>query len=182
MDEKEAITRLKRGEITGLEALVNRYQQRALRTAYLITQDAALAEDVAQTAFIRAYKSIHQFDIEREFSPWFIRIVANAAVQASRQQQRQIRLDEDLPSIDDLLADSLFHPETEVEMREAETAVQNALLQLSPEQRAVIILRYYADMSEKEMAQALHTQPGTIKSRLNTARSRLRGLLKLKYT
>lgn len=79
-DEFEAIKRLKQGDISGLEFLVSQYQVRAVRAAYLITRDSALAEDVAQDCFVRVYHSIHGFDSSRPFEPWFMRSVVNASV------------------------------------------------------------------------------------------------------
>ncbi len=80
MDEKQAIQRLKNGDIGGLEFLVSRYQEKAVRMAYLITRDVGMAEDVVQDSFIQAYRSIDGFDWARSFEPWFLRSVANASV------------------------------------------------------------------------------------------------------
>jgi DNA-directed RNA polymerase specialized sigma24 family protein len=90
MDEKQAIRGLKRGDIGGLEVLVTLYQVRAVRTAYLITGEAALAEDVTQEAFLQAYRSIRHFDQVRPFSPWFMRIVVHTAVKAAQRYSRQV--------------------------------------------------------------------------------------------
>ena len=90
MDEQQAIQRLKRGDIGGLEIFVNVYQVRAVRTAYLITRDVALAEDVVQDAFLQTYRSIRHFDQDRPFGPWFMRSVVNAAVKAAQKTARQV--------------------------------------------------------------------------------------------
>src|SRR5258706_77311 len=92
MDEHEAIRRLQRGDLDGLEALVRLHQQRAVRAAYLIVRDAALAEDVAQAAFLRAHSRIGQFDAARPFAPWFYRIVVNLARRAAARAARQTSL------------------------------------------------------------------------------------------
>ena len=78
MDEKQAIQRLKIGDIGGLEFLVTRHQVKAVRTAYLITRDAALAEDIVQDSFLQAYRSIGSFDRTHPFELWFMRNVVNA--------------------------------------------------------------------------------------------------------
>ena len=80
MNDLQAILRLKWGDISGLDALVERYQVRALRTAYLITQDTALAQDVVQDAFLSTYRAIRGFDLRRPFAPWFMRSVVNSAI------------------------------------------------------------------------------------------------------
>ena len=82
MDERGEIGRLKAGDIGGLEALVGRYHARAVGAAYLVVRDRALAEDVAQSAFVKAYEKIASFDAERPFGPWFMRMVVNDAVKA----------------------------------------------------------------------------------------------------
>lgn len=177
MNEHEAILRLKRGDIGGLEVLVHSYQVRAVRVAYLVCHDRALAEDIMQAAFLRAYERIDQFDASRPFAPWFLRSVINEAIRASQRHQRQepLRGDDDETgpahfSNDPDLADVVASDETS-------RAIWAMLKQLTPEQRAVIVQRYYLDMSEAEMATQAATPVGTIKSRLHYARQRLRQLL-----
>ena len=70
MDEHQALAQLRRGDIGGLELLVQLYQVKAVRTAYLITRDRALAEDIAQSAFLRVHERIHQYNPDRPFEPW----------------------------------------------------------------------------------------------------------------
>ena len=183
MDERDVIVRLQRGEIEGLAVLVRRYQDQALRAAYLVTQDIMLAQDVVQTAFVHAYERIATFDAARPFGPWFLRSVVRAAVTAARRAGRTASLDapasvEAEAAWTDLLADPAPGPAVEAERAELRAAVAAALARLSPEQRAVIVLRYYLDYSEKEMAEALDRPPGTIKSRLYMARRRLAALLR----
>lgn len=69
--EQQALARLKERDIGGLEFLVRRYQVQAVRAAYLVTRDRGLAEEVVQSAFLRAYERIEQFDARRPFRPWF---------------------------------------------------------------------------------------------------------------
>lgn len=92
MTEQEAIEKLRRGNIAGLRVLVKRYQLQAVKTAVLITRQRALAEEVAQSAFLRVYHRIDQFDSSRPFVPWFLRIVANDALKALRQRRREVPL------------------------------------------------------------------------------------------
>ena len=89
MEEREAIERLKRGDIGGLEALVKRHQVEAIRAAYLIVRDRALAEDIVQGAFLRAYERIGRFDADRPFGPWFMKVVANDALKAARKREQR---------------------------------------------------------------------------------------------
>lgn len=181
MKEVDAIARMQRGDIRGLAALVEAHQLRAVRTAMLITRDPALAEDVVQAAFLRAFEKIHQFDTSRPFAPWFMRSVVNAAVQAAKKQQRSVSLDNEISedsNFEDLLpGDSSSEPHHALEAQEDKMIIRNALDKLSPEQRAAVVLRYYLDMSESEMSELLQTPAGTIKWRLHHARKRLKGLL-----
>jgi RNA polymerase sigma-70 factor (ECF subfamily) len=179
--EVDAIAMMQHGDIRGLAALVEAYQLRAVRTAMLITRDQALAEDVVQSAFLRAFEKIHQFDASRPFAPWFMRSVVNAAVQAAKKQQRSISLDNEVSedtSFEDLLSgDSSSEPHQALELQEDKRMIRNALDKLSPDQRAAVVMRYYLDMSESEMSELLQTPAGTIKWRLHHARKRLKGLL-----
>jgi RNA polymerase sigma-70 factor (ECF subfamily) len=175
LEESEAIARLRDGDISGLEELVHRYYIHALRTAYLITRDHALAEDIVQTAFLRVYERIDQFQSGRPFEPWFIRSIVNDALMLERRKQRlsdTLSADEVnlLPTSDPTLDEMLLSAETS-------EALWAALGRLSANQRAVIVMRYYLDMSELEMATELDCPPGTVKSRLHAARQRLRRLL-----
>jgi RNA polymerase sigma-70 factor (ECF subfamily) len=78
-EEHQAIARLKQGDLAGLEFLVRQYQAQAVQTAYLILGDRFLAEDIAQTAFLKAAWKIDQFDAQRPFRPWFLRVVKNVS-------------------------------------------------------------------------------------------------------
>ena len=178
MDEQEAIRILKRGDIGGLEVLVTCYQVRAIRAAYLITRDQQMAQDVVQDAFLQAYRSIGGFDSSRRFEPWFMRSVIHAALKAARKTARQLPLESDDDEFG--VRDWLIAQETvegQVESAESDERIWQAMRELSPRQRAVIVQRYFLEMSEKEMALELDAAPGTVKWLLNTARERLRSLL-----
>lgn len=175
MDESEAIARLKQSDIGGLEVLVRRYQVRAIRAAYLITGDRATAEDVVQEAFVRAYERIAQFDPKRPFGPWFLRSVVNAAVKTAAREQRLLREDEIEQG--DLTADPNPGPEELLERVELSQTIGESLQRLSPPRRAAIVLRYYLDLTEPEIANRLQWPLGTVKRRLHDARSHLRRLL-----
>lgn len=178
--EREAIARLRRGEIDALELFVRLYQVKAVRAAYLITQDARLAEDIVQESFLNAYAHIHQFDPNRRFEPWFLRSVCNAAIKAAHRSQRSLSLDADGPEDVDfgaLLVDNTPTPQEEAEQDEIRERVRAALGQLSPRQRAAVVQRYFLEMSEQQMAEALDSPPGTVKWLLNAARDKLRSIL-----
>ena len=175
LDDDEAVRRMKSGDIGGLEILVRRYQVRAVRAAFLVTQDEPLAEDVVQDAFIQLHQRIHQFDDRRPLEPYLMRSVINGALNAMRRERKSTSLDADPGPLEHRLQTASV--ETEVEIAEQAREVLDALSQLPPRQRAVIAQRYYLGWSEQEMAQALEAPPGTIKWLLHAARLRLRELL-----
>lgn len=172
MDEREAIARLKRGEIDGLEVLVRLHQTQALHTAYLISRDRQLAEDIVQAAFLRVFERAAQFDSRRPFAPWFMRIVVNDTLKAVTRRQH-----------DSLDAAQLSLPSGERDLEEvadmavARKEITTALNQLSANQRAALVMRYYLDQSEQQMAERLKIAPGAVKRRLAAARERMRQLL-----
>lgn len=177
MNERQAIVRLKQGDIGGLAVLVQVYQVRAVRAAALITRDRPLAEDIVQTAFIRAYERIHQFDDTRAFGPWFMRSVVNDAVKAVTRRRPHVSIEHALPGDLRWLADPLPGPAELLEQAETAEALWEALALLPPEQRAALVLRYYLDFSEAEIADEQAIAKGTVKWRLHAARKRLRELL-----
>jgi RNA polymerase sigma-70 factor, ECF subfamily len=178
MDEQEAIRKLKSGDIGGLEVLVTLYQVRAVRMAFLITHEVALAEDVVQEAFLQSYRSIRHFDQNRPFAPWFIRNVINAAVKIAQKSARWAsnRYDSDDSWLEGLPAAG-ESVEGQVETSEFQRRLWEAMQDLSPRQRAAIVQRYFLDMSEKEIAAELQAAPGTVKWLLHAARRNLHNLL-----
>ncbi len=155
------------------EDLVRLYQAAALRTASLILSGEAEAEDAVQDAFVKAYNGLGRFRAGASFRPWILRIVANEARNrrrsAGRRVQLALRLAEDRPS--DGAAPS---PEAAVLARERRAALLGALTSLSHDDRLVLGYRYFLELGEEEMAEALGIPRGTVKSRLSRALGRLR--------
>lgn len=181
VEERQAVARLRRGDLNGLEPLVRAHQLRALRAATLIVRDRALAEDLVQAAFVRAAERIAQLEAGRPFGPWFLRSVVNDALKAAARRERTVSLDralvEDALTLGDLLPDPAPGPHAVAEAAETQRAVWEALGALSPRQRAAVVQRYYLDLSEAEMAAEWGAAPGTVKWHLHQARERLRLLL-----
>jgi RNA polymerase sigma-70 factor, ECF subfamily len=173
----QAIRRLKRGDLGGLECLIARYQEKALRAAFLITHDEPMAEDVVQDAFVCFYQRANYFDETRPFEPYFLRSVVNTALNCMKREKRSESFpEEDCSGLDDLL-ERAASVEEQVEFNGLKWQIADALTKLSPRQRAAIVQRYYLEMSEHEMAEALDSPPGTVKWLLSAARDRLRSLL-----
>jgi RNA polymerase sigma-70 factor (ECF subfamily) len=148
-----------RGALAGAEAdleeLFRRYWPRAYRAAYLIVHDHAAAEDIAQEAFLKAVRSLERFDRGRRFGPWLGAIVANRAIDWTRSAPARREQLIDLP---DLAGDTVASGYSE------ETVA--ALAALSPEHRAVVVLRYVLEYTPGEIARALRVPRGTVNSRL----------------
>lgn len=181
MEERQVIARLQQGDLSGLEVLVKRYQVQAVQAACLIVQDKVVAEDIVQNALIVAVEKIHQYDPERPFGPWFFRIVVNASIKAAKRQTRLISLEEkregDDVTLADLLADTQPQPDEWFEQEEIRVQVWQALDRLPIDQKAVIMMRHFLDMSESEMMDQLQRPKSTIKYLLRVAREQLRRFL-----
>ena len=147
----------------------------ALRVAYTITGNRATAEDVVSEAFLKVYRRIDQFQCGRRFEPWFLRIVANEALQAMRKVRRTERRQP-------LLGRRETRPPDPVEIAETNEVrrkVLAAVATLSPNERAAIVLRYLLDLDEKAVAKTLGWPLGTVKARLHRGRAHLRGRLEI---
>lgn len=127
---------------------------RAYRAAYLVTHDAAAAEDIAQESFLAAIRSLDRFDRRRPFGPWLHRIVVNRAIDWSRARnlRGEVELTESIPA-----ADRAESPGGDV---------LAALARLSAEHRAVVVMRYLLEFTPGEIAETLDLPRGTVNSRL----------------
>jgi RNA polymerase sigma-70 factor, ECF subfamily len=175
MNDSKAIAQLKQGDIAGLEHLVQQYYVEAVRTVFFITRDQAAAEDIVQTAFIRVYERIDQFDDSKRFAPWFLRSVINDAVKTVTRSRDHVPLDVS-DGIQYLKDVTLKHID-QMEDVEIQQAVWDALDKLPPQQRAAVILRYYLEFSEADAAKELDCPPNTLKWWISEARAQLRSLL-----
>jgi RNA polymerase sigma-70 factor (ECF subfamily) len=179
MEEGQAITLLKRGDLAGLEELVLRYQVVAVQTAYLIMGDRSMAEDIAQAAFLKAAERIHQFKDGRPFRPWILRIVTNDAIKASSRSKRHLSLDapQELGRLSAWLRDTDPGPEELADTAENKRMVWEALQQLTSKQRAVVIMRYFLDMKDREISRELNRPLSSVKWSIHAAKERLRSIL-----
>ena len=175
MDDQPEMERLRRGDVAALGALVERHQTRALRAAYLVTHDLALAEDVVSGAFLRVFERADQYDPNRPFGPWFHRIVVNDAIKAVQRRDRTTTLEQ---AEDPRRPGDSIDPEAAAVLNEERRAVRNALAQLTPSQRGVVVMRYYLDLSESEMVERTGRSPGTVKRHLHDARAKLKQILR----
>ena len=176
LDESELIRRAREGEAAAYEELVTLHQDIAQRTAYLITGNAAEAEDAAQSGFVKAYLGLDRFRPGRAFRPWVLKIVANEARNlkrsAGRRSKLELRLAEGRPR-----DDAAPSPEAAALVQERNRALIGALNRLREEDRMTIGYRYLVGLSEEETAAALGCARGTVKSRVSRALTHLRAEL-----
>jgi len=157
------------GSVSDLEALFRAHWPKAYRAAYLVVHDAAAAEDIAQEAFLAAVRALDRFDRRRPFGPWLHRIVVNRAIDWARA--RALRAEVGGES----LAEQPAQPDPPHDQYSAE--VVSALAALSPEHRAVIVLRHLLEYTPGEIARLLDLPRGTVNSRLRRGLDELKGLL-----
>lgn len=155
--EASLVAAVRAGSEVDLEILFRRHWAQAYRTALLIVHDHAAAEDIAQEGFLAALRHLDRFDVRRRFGPWLAKIVANRAIDWTRM--RAARRETTTVTMPEAAAGA-----------EAEIGTIEELLhqlgRLSPEHRAVIVLRYVGDLSPGEIARALDIPRGTVNSRL----------------
>jgi len=169
--DQELVARTLQGDRDAFGTLVQRYRELAIGVAYRICGNAALAEDVAQDAFIRVWQKLSSFCPEGNFRGWLCRITANLTIDALRRQKPTA-------NVDDLaLVAPGMSPESHAAREEQAAVVRAALMRLPLISRTVLVLREYQSLSYQEIADALDIPLGTVRSRLNDARRRLRAEL-----
>jgi RNA polymerase sigma-70 factor (ECF subfamily) len=165
-----------RGALAGseadLEAMFRRFWPRAYRTAFLIVHDHAAAEDIAQEAFLAAIRRLDRFDRRRRFEPWLATIVANRAIDWTRARAAR----RESAGADNEPPDVASPPDPPSGRYSQE--VLTALASLSPEHRAVVVMRYLLEYSPGEIARALELPRGTVNSRLRRGLDALEARLK----
>jgi RNA polymerase sigma factor (sigma-70 family) len=173
--ETELIERARTGEPEAIEELVVTYQDLAVRTAYVIVGDPDEASDAAQEGFVKAFRALSRFRPGAPFRPWLLRIVANEAINRRRAAHRRADLRERasaaLPGV------PAAGPEESAIDAERRAELLMAVNGLRPEDRLVIAYRYWFELPEAEMAEAMGVARGTVKSRLSRALGRLREAL-----
>ena len=167
------VQRAKEGDVDAFAALVARYERVALRVAYTLV--GADAEDVVQEAMVKAYRNIGRFRPGGPFRAWLMKIVPNEASNRRRARGRRAALAVRVAAQPS--AASAMSPEDEALAHERRQSLAEAISALPEGDRTVIALRWFAELSEKEMAVALGCRPGTVKSRLARAMDRLRKCL-----
>jgi len=159
--------------------LVQRYQQRVVGVARALVHNQDDAVELGQETFIRAFRNLRSFEGRSSFSTWLYRIASNLAIDWRRRENRYTvahgeEAEKELSRIPSAQGDSF----RAVARDELSRKVREALKELTPEHRQVILLREMEGLSYEEISDILNCPKGTVMSRLHYARSHLRGLLK----
>lgn len=174
-DEKELVAQAQHGSDDAFTALVEAYQTHVYNLCYRMLGDAESAEDAAQETFLRAFQHFQRYDHARPFGTWLLSIAAHYCIDRLRRRRFSFTsFDEDeeghMLELPDPAAPS---PELETVRREQREQLQGFLQELNSVDRAAIVLRYWHDCSEAEIAAALNLTVSAVKSRLHRARREL---------
>jgi RNA polymerase sigma-70 factor, ECF subfamily len=177
--DEEIVERVKSGDTALYEVVMRRYNQRLYRIARAILHDEDEAEDVMQAAYVRAYEHLHQFAGRASFSTWLTRIAVHEALARLRLRERNQQL-EDTRNEGDFpmkMVDASPDPEQSASRTELNQLLEEALLGLPLQYRAVVMLRDVEDLSTLETASALDLTEDNVKIRLHRGRAMMRGWL-----
>ncbi len=166
--EKKLLEKVKKGNEKAFKQLYENYASYALRTAFAMTKNTADASDIVQETFIRIYRNIDSFDVQKPFKPWFYQILINEGkrlLNKRNNQATQVESEEILDVIQESSARDSMNGR-----------IIDVLDDLSEEERTLIMLKYVDRFTEQELAEMMELNVNTLKSRLLRARNRLREL------
>lgn len=165
------------GDSLAIERMVHTYQRDVYRLALSILDDPDEAEDGTQETFLAALRALSSFREDAAFKTWLFSITINVCRSRYQRRQTRGRLQQILQSLFHLRGE-VEHPESTAVQDESDTELWNAIRALDEKHRVPIVLRYYHDLPIADIAAMLNIPPGTVHSRLNHAREKLRALLK----
>ena len=163
LTENDLIKKCKKGSREAFNILVSNYQQQVINIAYGMLSNQEDAYDAAQEVFVRVYKSIESFKEQSSFTTWLYRITKNVCSDIPRKRQKHSDIKDESPT-----------PEENMEISERQRAVREAISELKEEYRTVITLCDIEGLSYDYIAEVLGIPSGTVKSRINRARSALK--------
>ena len=180
MDHQEQswIASARNGYEAAFGELVQKYQKRVYALTVRMCPTPELAEEAAQEAFLSAWQGLPFFRGDAAFSTWLYRLASNACVDLLRKERRHQGTSLDDDTVGAEIPDTKPTPEEAAETKELRAQIEAGLRQLSPEHRAVLILREIQQLNYEEIADALSLDLGTVKSRISRGRRQLRDFLK----
>lgn len=168
--EKKIIKRIKKGDDEAFTILYNQYANYALRVGLAITRNKANSADAVQETFIRVFRNIDKFDIEKPFKPWFYKILINECRRIMYSSKDTLPIDEKMENTNLLSKEDVYR------FQEYEV-LYKAIQELDEINRIPIILKYLQDFSGKEISEILDLNINTVKSRLYKGRKKLKKIL-----
>ena len=180
LQEKDLIRKAKQGDMLAFEELILKHEKIVYNLALRMMNHSEDAMDISQEVFLKAYRSLSNFDERSAFSTWLYRITHNTCIDEIRKRKgkQTYSLEEDLESEDGSMqrqvADDGDTPEESLMRKEQKSEILRALDTLSEEHKAAIILRDVKGLSYEEIAEILELSLGTVKSRINRARNQLK--------
>jgi RNA polymerase sigma-70 factor (ECF subfamily) len=170
LEDQELATASLKGNRRSFELLVDRYYKVLFNVAFRMVNDLEEARDITQAAFLKGFEKLGTYDPKRKFFSWMYRILVNEALNSLARRWPQ-------EPLDDRLLSPRQDPEQEYEARELSDAIGAGLMQLSIENREVLVLRHFLAYSYDEMSSVLGLPEKTVKSRLFSARRQLCNVL-----
>ena len=173
-EEQTWILQAKNGSDEAFTYIVETYQSPVYNLCYRMLGEPEAAEDAAQETFLRAYQHLHRYDIKRPFATWLLSIAAHYCIDRLRRRKLPIfSVDEDEETTFEIPDAHALHPEAEAVHGEQREQIHAMVQSLDATDRAAIIMRYWYDFSEIEIAEALNLSVSAVKSRLHRARKQL---------
>jgi len=182
LTDEELVLRIKAGEISLFEPLVNRYQDRLINYIYRMINQRETAMELCQEVFLKVFKSLKQYDPEYKFTTWVHRIASNATIDWIRKKKLptysiESSMDDDSPSLERQLKSNTLNPQENLEMQRLKQQIMKAIDDLPIIYKELIILRHMNHLSYEEISQAVDLPLGTVKNRIFRGREILKGVL-----
>jgi len=168
--DSELVRQCLDGNVARFGDLVNKYAKPIYNLALRMVGDVENAADIAQTTFLKAYENLGKFDLNLKFFSWLYRIAINESLNLLQKQKQTEQLNDELIS-------PVAAPDVALHESERSEIIQQSIMKLTPEQRSVIVLRHFMDLSYTQMSATLGITETKVKSRLFSARQHLRKML-----
>jgi RNA polymerase sigma-70 factor (ECF subfamily) len=172
-EDEELVHRSQAGDTEAFDVLVTKYRAKIFTMLYGMVCNENDALDLAQEGFLKTWRSIHQFQGRSSFYTWLYSLTVNLAIDSLRRKGRRAEVE-----LDDAIPASLPSPRANYRLTEICQHINAAFAQLSPEHRAVIVLREIEDLQYQEIAEVLNISVGTVMSRLFYGRKKLQSVLR----
>lgn len=175
-EQPEWLERAKHNDMKAWEMLVSENEKMVYHIAYRMMQNEEEAKDISQEIFLKVYRNLQKFDEKSAFSTWLYRIAVNTCIDALRKKKGKdvISLEEHRQQHNDTVADSGETPEEHYLQKEKQRQVMETIQRLSPEHKAMILMRDMENMTYGEIAECLSLSLGTVKSRIVRAREQFK--------